>query len=318
MPHTDEKPRQRTRKITIGTIVTTLVLSIFATLVGPLGGLSTASAQDRVPRFKIGEMKSAQYTDFINQIHRQINAADNGVPGSYNTVDHTSDTTEFFDVDVQMWGSEDFVRIRLRRSDLYLVGWWSSDAVYNRVDSEAASGAPAGSRPTNFRADYPSLERVAGASRYEIGFSRDALNTAAWNLYNARQPTDRDGGNQAATEIRNQARAVLMMTQFLSEAARFRGVATRLSFANEERADHDPVYIPWQVAGQENDWGTLSERFNRWLGAARAAGNPQIADPDTHEPTRVWTIDQWNNLVGFTLATLADYARVLYTVKGRP
>lgn len=328
MPHTDEKPRQRTRRVTMGTVVTTLVLSIFATLVGPLGELSTASAQDRIPRFKIGEMNRWNYWDFINQVRRQVNGADNQVPGSSETVDHTPNVPEFIDVDMQMWGNDSFVRLRLRRSDLYLMGWWSSDAVYNRMDSEAASGTPAEAwdnrgqvtrwapnRPTNFNADYPSLEARSGASRYEIGFARDALNTAAWNLYNARQPTDSDGGNQARTEIRNQARAVLMMTQFISEAARFRGIATRLGYANEESADHDPVYIPWQVAGEENNWGTLSERFNRWLQAARTAQNAGVADPNGGEPARVWTIDRWNRLIGLTLTALADYALVLNTAK---
>ncbi|MFC8677120.1 ribosome-inactivating family protein [Streptomyces griseorubiginosus] len=331
MAHTDETSRRRTRRFTIGMIITTLVLSIFSTLVGPLGQISTASAQDRIPRFKIGEMNRWNYWDFINQIRRQVNGADNQVPGSSSTVDHTPNTREFIDVDVQMWGNDQFVRLRLRRGDLYLMGWWSNDAVYNRLGGEAESGTPAvawnnrgevtqwaANRPTNFNADYPNLENRAGVARNEIGFSRDALNTAAWNLYDARQPTDRDGGNQARTEIRNQARAVLMMTQFISEATRFRGIGTRLGYANEPAADRDPVYIPWQVTGEENNWGTLSGRFNRWLGAARAQHNAGAADPQSGERVGAWTIDQWNRLVGVTITALADYALILNTAKGAP
>ncbi|SNX62614.1 ribosome inactivating protein [Streptomyces sp. TLI_55] len=326
MAHTDEKPRQRTRRLTIGMIITTLVLSIFATLVGPLGQLSTASAQDRIPRFQVGNQNRWDYWGFINQIRRQVNGSDNRVPGSSNTIDHTAGDRDWIDVDIQMWENPNFVRIRLRRGDLYLMGWWSNDGVYNRLGGEAESGTPAvawnnqgqvtqwaPNRPTNFNADYPNLESRAGVARNEMGFSRDSLNTAAWNLYNARTPTDRDGGNQAATEIRNQARAVLTMTQFLSEATRFRGIATRLGYANDAASDHDPVYIPWQVVGSENNWGTLSNRFNRWLQAARAAGNAGVPDPDRGDRMGAFTIDNWNNLVGVTVTALADYALILNT-----
>ena len=33
-------------------------------------------------------------------------------------------------------------------------------------------------------------------------------------------------------------------SQFISEATRFRGIGTRLGYADEPAADHDPVYIP--------------------------------------------------------------------------
>ncbi|MEU6804769.1 ribosome-inactivating family protein [Streptomyces neyagawaensis] len=328
----DERPRQRTRRLTIGTVITTLLLSIFATLLGPLGELSTASAQDRIPRFQVGNQDRWAYWGFINQIRRQVNGADNGVPGSSETIDHTpNDTGDFIDVDIQMWENPNYVRIRLRRGDLYLMGWWSNDGVYNRLGGEAESGTPAvawnnrgevtqwaPNRPTNFNADYPNLQNRAGVSRNEIGFNRDHLNTAAWNLYDARTPVNRDGGNQAATEIRNQARAVLTMTQFISEATRFRGIATRLGYANEQPADNNPVYLPDVVVQSENNWGALSSRFNEWLAAARRTGNAGIADPNNGPRMGAFTYDRFGNLVGITVTALADYAMILNTANRAP
>ncbi|WP_327722245.1 ribosome-inactivating family protein [Streptomyces sp. NBC_00490] len=313
--------------------MTTLVLSFFIALLGPLGA-TTASAANPIrtngPLFRVGAMDRWGYWGFINEIRRQVNVSNNAVPGSHDTIDHTpiADHGEYIDVRIQMWGNEHYVPIRLRRSDLYVIGWWSSDGVYNHLDTVAESLTPTTNldengrvmrdrngreifryvahRQTPFTGDYPTLEHAARATRSEIGFSREALSSAAWDLYNARHPE----GRHAATETRLQAHAVLMMTQFISEATRFRGVANTLGWANEASADQPnrEIHLPWQLVGEENNWGRLSSLFNTLLGGRGGSSHPD----------RAYTADYWGHLVTVTLYTLADYARVLNTAKGHP
>ncbi|MGW1786126.1 ribosome-inactivating family protein [Streptomyces sp. NPDC002143] len=287
-------------------VAATVLLALFLGLLNPLGAGQSAQAADGNPHFKIGTDRWSYY-DFISKIRRGVNAYNNSVPGSSSTVDHTTNIPDarhpesagFFDVDVQAWNNDMFVRIRLRRVDLYVVGWWSSDGVYNYIDpSTAASGAPSNSRATVFRGDYGSLESIAGASRYEVTFSRDSMNTAVWALYNARP-------SGTAQRHREQAHAVLMMTQFISEAARYVGIANLLGPTMDLNGQG---HIPWQIAGEENNWGRLSADFNKMLKERTSDSTPSTA----------WTADYWGNLVTVVLYQLSDYARILNTAKGFP
>ncbi|MGW0584094.1 ribosome-inactivating family protein, partial [Streptomyces sp. NPDC002920] len=285
-------PRSHAR-LTLAAAVTVL-LALTLALLNPIGGAQRAQAFDGHPTFTIGSDRWAYY-DFISKIRLAVNTYNNNVPGSSSTIDHTAnigsqrpESAGFYDVDIQTWNNPTYVRVRLRRSDLYVVGWWSSDAVYNYIDTTTAgSGAPSGSRPTAYRADYPSLEGAAGSTRYEVGFSRESMNNAIWTLYNARP----SGNTQT---IRNQAHAVLMLTQFLSEAVRFEGVANLIGPAMDSGATGQ---VPHQVAGEENNWAQLSKRFNSLLASGTSDANPLTA----------YTADYWGNILSVVLYQLSDY-----------
>lgn len=60
--HPQSALRHRTHRGTVGSIVTALLLSVFATLLGPLGTVQSASAADGHPTWKIGDKKLRQVT----------------------------------------------------------------------------------------------------------------------------------------------------------------------------------------------------------------------------------------------------------------
>lgn len=103
------------------------MLSVFATPIGPLGLVQSADAASR-PRWKIGDRNS--YLNFIGAIRWAVNSGhEEAVPGTGYRVMHTdpSATRTYIDVDVEIQHNQRFVTLRLRASDLYLIGWWGGD-----------------------------------------------------------------------------------------------------------------------------------------------------------------------------------------------
>jgi hypothetical protein len=297
-------------KITKPGLLGTVALAMLATLASPLGAPS-ASANDGNPTFTIGGgdyfHQRDEYWGFINGVRAAVDEGRNRtVPGTNVPVDHTNPNNEYYtQVDIHAWGGgpDDFVRLQIRRSDLYVVGWWSNDNYYNRV--EHGDAAPTarwqngefrgvdGMRDTAFNGDYGSLQNVAGASRYGMHFNNNALNDAVWALLNAR-------GNNTAQA---QALGVMRMAQFVSEAARFRAISDFMVTA----ATGGDLVLDNRIVDLQNMWGTLSGRFN-WL------RNHTNSDAN---PIRVYGRNEQGGISEYVLWTAALYANyVLNTAKG--
>ncbi|MEU6227144.1 ribosome-inactivating family protein [Streptomyces sp. NPDC047042] len=275
----DKQPTAvRARKVTVGSVVTTIVLSIFTTLLGPLGVLQSASAADGNPTFRIGTDGTSAYRRFIDSIRGRVN--DGGSTSVRNAqgyrVDHTpssvdpKSTNAYIRVDVQAWGSDVYVRLNLRRSDLYLIGWWDKFNTYHYLgtrDTEATKTNKKGKpyeaesarwnggewrkskvqEQTKFGENYVDVERITGRPRAGLGIGRGTINSAVWNLYNGH------GDEQMAW-------GVLVMAQFVSEAVRLRPMRDQIATV---MGSDGTFYIPREYAEMQNDWGSLSSHFNR-------------------------------------------------------
>ncbi|MFK0282198.1 ribosome-inactivating family protein [Streptomyces sp. NPDC090499] len=260
------------------------------------------------------------YFGFLNTIRSQINAHSNAVAGSSNVVSHT-DPWDPAAIDVVIGDRNNHqVRLRLRRADLYLVGWFDSNDTYNYVGpanqaeippshtQAARNGVRGGNRQLLPSASYDQIERLAnrgnpGSSitRTSLHFSEDAVSAAAGNLWHA---------DQAHQELLGQS--VLFFTQFISEAARFRGISDTIGWQGFAGTSRDN----WQfrttlnptLVGQETQWGTLSARFN-----TLQAENRQ---DDNGNQLEGWWRTSSGAINGQRLRNLAEFALVLNTVKG--
>jgi hypothetical protein len=294
----------------VATILGTVALAMVATLTGPLG-VQSASAEDGNPTFRIGAGDYIQqrndYWGFINGVRAQVDEGrDRSVAGTSTPVDHTNPGNEYYSqVDIHAWGGgpNDYIRLNIRRSDLYIVGWWSNDNWYNRIEHNDPAPAArwengqfrgvAGVRETAFNGDYGDLQRVANASRYGMHFNNSALNDAVWALLNAR-------GNNTAQA---QALGVLRMAQFVSEAARFRAISDFMVTA----ATGGDLVLDGRIVDLTNNWGTLSGRFNTLRNNRNSDGNP----------IHVFGRNENGGISEYVLWTVALYANyVLNTAKG--
>ncbi|MFI1358308.1 ribosome-inactivating family protein [Streptomyces sp. NPDC020898] len=302
-------PLARPRTITL---LVAIVLGLVATLVGPMGKLPSAQAYDDNPLFRIGTDGRWAYVNFINNI--RLGIADGGstqVPGAggAQTIHTpTNPAQPYYQVDIQMWGSNDFVRLQLNRGDLYLLGWWDHNNVYHymgnrtvtRESREAArtqdqvTRLPASVARTPFGEGYGALENAAGETRSRMNVSRATISSAAWYLY--------DSNN-----TRNMARGALRMAQFISEAARFRPMRDFIAPIMGRDAN---LRIPPQLVAQQNNWGTLSAHFNALL------RRPQGARDD--RPMNGYRITEAGAIALVVLVTANQFAQyVLATSKGR-
>ncbi|WP_345029489.1 ribosome-inactivating family protein [Kutzneria kofuensis] len=235
--------------------VIALAVAAIAGLLGPLGGAPSAHAEDGNPTYYLGANNGYDYINFINDIRNRVNdGGSTSVPnaGSGYNVDHTGGGG-FIRVDIHMWGNPNFVRLQLRRSDLYLVGWWTGGSTYNylgnRNGAGPSNGASHGEWQCPFGEGYGDIENTAGQGRTGLAIDRDTVNGAVWNLWNASNPRD-------------MARGVLMMTQFISEAARFRPLRDEIALTMN---GNSTLYLPGEYADQENSWSPLSAAFNGLL-----------------------------------------------------
>ncbi|MEU6381800.1 ribosome-inactivating family protein [Streptomyces sp. NPDC046909] len=281
MSHTDltAPPEQGRRHgiqgMPFGSIVTAVVLALFATLLGPLGVLQSASAtapdKGSIARWKIGD--NASYKTFIENIGSAVEASrdDPSVPGTSQRIRHTdpTNTRSYINVDVVDDNSDRFVTLRLRRSDLYLMGWWGGDRGHEQYhyvgDPNGQSMPPAsgashdnGLRPVRaqFGENYTDLERIAGVNRTSISYTNASLGNAVLTLIRASN-SERPSSN----ETRNQARAFLMMTQAVSEAARQKPIAN--FYGKVQSSGHTEGWLDGRYVSMENRWSEFSKDFNQ-------------------------------------------------------
>ncbi|MEU6228992.1 ribosome-inactivating family protein [Streptomyces sp. NPDC047042] len=313
-------PLARPRTITL---LAALVLGLIATLVGPMGKLPSARANDGNPMFRVGADDGIDYTEFINELRRRINDGSTArVPGAGDPymVQHTNTTLApgsnfpqgrdrhdaYLQVDIQMWGNPNFVRLQLQRSDLYIIGWWDRNNVYHYTGSQTVPQEERERRENGvmrnassirrapFEENYVGMQTAAGERREYLPISRGGMNGAAWDLYDS-------------TNNQNMARGFLRMTQFIAEAARIRPMRDSIALV---MGNAMTWYINPQFVWLQNNWARLSGRFN-WL-----LGMPQ-GYRDT-QPITAYRRSGLNDATTIILYTAIQYAHfVLGTSKGR-
>ncbi|KUN29305.1 hypothetical protein AQJ23_00495 [Streptomyces antibioticus] len=307
-------PFSRHRRLTSSLIVAVLG-ALFLTLLGPLGTATKAYAADGLPTFHVGADGQEEYMRFVQAVADEAGSGPSAVANTYDRVDHTDPNSRgFFQVDVQAWGNDNYVRLNFRRSDMYLVGWWTNGNIYNyvgnRYDAQGRPTQPTAQESSRWTAggwraaygtwrlpadeSYGSLQGLANLSRQDITWNRSNVNSAVWDLYNA-------------NNTQNMARGFLVMTQFVAEAARFRPIAHNIGLTMDGGGD---ARLPGQLVSQETDWDTLSRRFNELIDNHW----PGYVDPN---PIWAYRTDEYGNPVGFFLYTAIMYAHyMLYTANG--
>jgi hypothetical protein len=288
------------------TLVSAAFALVASTLAGVLGAVPSANAEDGNPTFYLdGANGATNYVNFINEIRARV--SDNRgsmVPGTTSayqvnhTVDiSTRDSADFLRVDVHAMGSPHYVRLQLRRSDLYIVGWWGADGVYRYLGPQDHSGPSrrdgtggprsAATRPAGFGDNYTELENRAGQSRVGLAINPWTVNGAVLYL-------------REANNTQRMAQGVLQMTQWISEAARFRPMRDEITQVMNGNGNY--FRVPREYADQENHWGALSNRFN-WL-LTRPQG---FRDPDRLEGWGRVVNGRPQRIVLHTAVTYAQY-----------
>lgn len=299
------------RKFTLASAAFALVAS---TLAGLLGATPSAIAEDNNATFYLDGANGAQsYINFINDIRSRVTDNEGSVvPGAGEAyqVNHTinistRDSRDFIRVDVHAMGSPDYVRIQVRRSDLYIVGWWGADGVYrylgvpdaqgrdqnadNGPSSRYGDGGPNDHphRSAGFTDNYNSIEAAAGQGRAGLAINPWTVNGAVHYLL-------------AADNRQHMAQGVLQMTQWLSEAARFRPLRDEIALVMNDNGNY--FRVPQEYANQENNWGNLSYRFNELLRRGQGA-------QDTQQPYTGWGRIVNGRPLQYTLRTAVAYAQ---------
>ncbi|MFF4505475.1 ribosome-inactivating family protein [Streptomyces sp. NPDC001401] len=299
MSHTDvmPAPRHRTRRITVGSIVAAVVLSVFATLLGPLGAVQSADAASN-PRWKIGHRDS--YLNFIGAIRWAVNSGhDESVPGTGYRIMHTDPAANrrYINVDVEIQHNQRFVTLRLHASDLYLMGWWggaNGEQRYYYLDPD--QDMPSNSEAAGFGENYNDLQNAANTNRYDLEYNPHNLDQAVYTLI-------RGGSRQA------RAHAVLMMTQAVSGATRFRPIMNYFGLLNDENLR--PTRLSAHYVDMQNTWGQGSNRYNELLREHRSDS------PD--RAYRIWTFNKnTREWIQTSLVSAALYAiYYLQVAKGK-
>ncbi|MEU1183887.1 pectinesterase family protein [Streptomyces sp. NPDC005820] len=298
--------------------MTVVALSIFATLLGPLGLLQRASAATGAD---VTWRISSEPDEAKNDYSAMLNAIRAAVSGGYGIKAQTptgangpqvsltdpSGTSSYITVDLHAENRSEFIRLFMRRSDAYIMGWRQA------VESGGAGGAvtwgsffplepaaqPGGSSPlpgadstnTNTRFSSPASGQAMssytalanqGAVRLGTQITPASINNAVLTLQN--------GDNTAAGFVSLAASSILQVIVAVSEGTRFRNqaAATAVAFGNGQ-----PFTITSQFTDQQNNWATGS----RALVTALVAGATVLAAPFT--------------MGGVTYVTVAALARVI-------
>lgn len=311
---------RRSSKLTSISFLFAALVAVAALMSGNLINIPSSAAQTTPVFWWDGNRWD--YFSFINQMRANVNAYNNAVPNSQgHTVDHTDPNAinRFFEAVIGIGdrnnpsnARQHQLRIRIRASDLYVVGWYTGSGTYNYLGSAWEAGLPATGRTWQLSnsGNYVDLERMANSGNLPgAAFNRSALrydqarvNAFGWDLWNADNPA-------------RMAAAVVYFAQFISEATRFRGISDVIGWNGFGHRSQDnwqfSTVIDNHLVGQENQWAHLSQRFNWMLANNVAQDNPRNA-------LQAWYRDSGGIVRLATLLTMADYAKVMNTVRGFP
>jgi hypothetical protein len=213
------------------------------------------------PSLAVTNSSAAMYQSFVKAL--RLRATDGTVfyQAMYKT--RPTATADLFPVRLTTTNPNQSVDLVVRASNLYVVGWYLpvSDTFYALTDTPAPVYNPTGKTTrisTGFDGSYTVLERQAQTSREAVPLGRSSTNQAALDLAS---PTS---GTGPALDVRKVSRALLILVQETSEAARF----TRIDSLLAAGWTGTPGDRPLMVA-LENDWNS----FSTW--AVQKLQNPQ-------------------------------------------
>ncbi|MFD9903346.1 ribosome-inactivating family protein [Streptomyces sp. NPDC059063] len=142
------------------------------------------------------------------------------------------------------------VTLRLRASDLYVVGFWIGDVYYyfsDHTDLPPPGNMPGGARALRYGSSYGDIERRADRARGQVtasGSGGMALSNAVRDLARS-DPDDGVGG----------PRALLVLAQMIAEATRFSVIENQI---RDNWSNADAYNLPYTSVGLENSWQPLS------------------------------------------------------------
>lgn len=288
VPQPPPPPRGRARRVTVGSIVSTVVLSIFATLLGPLGVLQSASAAiGATVTWNISSEPAEAKAGYVNMI-RGINQAisshevrardEHGQrTGRPVQVTDSAGTNQFITVDLHAEDRDAMIRVFMRRSDSYVMGFrqgtTNTDGTVNfesffpleeNVNLPGSTPGTGGNVNTRYvgQASYVALGQ-RGATRDGLQITPAGLSNAVRNL--------QDSGSAITPPVA--ARSILQIIVALAEASRFRNqaAATATAFGNGQ-----PYTVTAQHIAQHNNWSVMSAALLSAIIVATAALSPEL------------------------------------------
>lgn len=253
-------PRRRGRLLAMTAIVAAATLLVGYLVVG--NRVDSFAATGSNAEWRITNVPSTDRTGFARMIGGVRAALSQGrIPAGNNNVDVTDRGPERF-VNIDIHDDPDtadrFVRLVMRASDGFIIGWWAGGTgdggltrffALERGLAGRVPGATAGNTDTRFEnaANYTDLQRFAGRSREGLTIGVTTLANAVAVLQRADQP---NANNQVlAVEI-------LRMIVGVAETARFREQAVDIANAMGNGQAHA---ITTRQHDLHNNWLRISE-----------------------------------------------------------
>lgn len=106
------------------------------------------------------------------------------------------------------------------------------------------------------------------------------------------------------------ARAALMYATFISEAVRFAPIGSTLGYG----ADQWTAELGYQLVGQENNWGLISDRYNALRARAINEHNNDVTEPGDRALHAYWR-DSNGRIQEIVLWNLINFALILNVAK---
>ncbi|MCF1592287.1 pectinesterase family protein [Streptomyces muensis] len=228
----------------------------------------------------------AGYAAMINGIRQGVSAGRVRPEGGGPAVDVTdvAGTDDFIAIDLHAEDRPEFIRLFMRRSDSYVMGW--------RQGVEDGSGVVNLGRFFTLEADVnlPGAIRTGtganvntrfeGLANYndlqQQGATRDGMQISPASLHNAVLLLQ-NGDNTASGYVRMAAPAILQMIVAVAEASRFRNQAaeTATAFGRGQAFTVTPTHV-----AQHNNWALMSRVFlTAILGGAVVLSAPLEVGP---------------------------------------
>ncbi|MFI6624638.1 pectinesterase family protein [Streptomyces sp. NPDC050528] len=286
-----------------------------ALLAGALGGALVAAqpamAAPATPILRLDTENgatTANYLAFLAQLRENVDFVsqdvNNEVANSTDLIDHTNPNAVGSTEAVIHTEDGHELRLRFRTSDLYLVGWYDSTGRYRYIGPASEARIP-GDQGTNAvqlvnSSSYGTLEREGQVDRTTMVFSRVTTQAHALSLWKST--------NNVAMSA-----ALVYFAQFISEAARFRGIQDTIAQAGFSSTGADSYSVETRLdprlVEQETDWGQLSERLRQ----VQLVGSDQTPIPLTG-----WFRNGFGDIVELSLNLASEYARIMMVANGYP
>ncbi|MFI1367163.1 ribosome-inactivating family protein [Streptomyces griseochromogenes] len=198
------------------------------------------------------------YTDFVQRVRDAVSEPVPGIQGPYG-FHQTRDSDTPIDIRLRSGSgaTDPAIDLLVRPNDLYVVGWRNQDHTY-LLDGEHVPD-PQSYEDARFGASYSALQqatRTRGREGEEHQYARQDIPLGQQAMVNAIRTLASNGSS-----VPERARAMTVLVQMVSEAARFNGAAQSFTGGVRDRG-HTRWYTgaPANAAVQdmENNWADLS------------------------------------------------------------